>query len=149
MRRLGSVGIRKRSDLVLVLILALLFVECSMSIVRDPVSEFVLAVQTHRVPCWLWPSIDEVERVLERHAEDVRLIESIPGVTRGIRGWPVSPPTYWWAPPACPGKTDVTWMIHHSTGDYTRDVKRRIMSIIGDDTRFHGVPYNILNIGFF
>ena len=75
--------ISKPSDRVLVLMLAFLFIECSCAIVRDPVHESIYSEQLHRVPCMFQPTHAEVNDVLERRANDVRRIESIPGVVRG------------------------------------------------------------------
>ena len=140
--------INKRSDLALVLLLAFLFIECSCATVRDPVSEFVRSQQTHRIPCWLLPTDAEVSEVLERYADDVRRIESIPKVVRK-KTHASHGPVHRWAPPQCPGRSDITWMIQESTSNYSRHAKKRIMTIIGDDVRFHGVPYNILVDGFY
>ena len=137
----------KRSDRVLLLIFAFLFVECSCAIVRDPVSEFVKSQQTHRIPCWLLPTDAEVKEVLERHADDVRRIEAIPDVVRK-KTYASHGPVHWWAPPQCSGRSDITWTIQVSVSDYSRYAKKRIMTIIGDDVHFHGVPYNILVVGY-
>ena len=137
--------INKRSDLVLVLILAFLFIECSCGIVGDPIAESWYSEQRHRVPCMFQPTHAEVNEVLQRHAYDVRRIESIPGVVRGsIHS--ARAPAYWWDPPACSGRRDITWTIDHvDRPEPPGVIKKRIMTIIGDDVRFHGIPYNILN----
>ena len=135
----------KRSDRVLLLILAFLFVECSCATVGDPVYEFVYSEQRHRVPCMFQPTHAEVDEALKRHADDVRRIESIPGV---VRGELVQAPAYWWDPPSCSGRRDITWTIDHiERREPASVIKKRIMTIIGDDVRFHGIPYNILNSG--
>ena len=137
--------VNKRSDRVFLLILAFLFVECTTcAIVGDPLAESVYSEQRHRVPCLFLPSDAEVAEILERHAGDVRRIESIPGVIRGEVG--IRAPVYWWDPPACPGRRDITWTIYHvDRPEPPGVVKKRIMTISGHDVRFHGIPYNILN----
>ena len=137
--------VNKRSDRVFLLILAFLFVECSCAIIGDPVHEFWYSEQLHRVPCLFQPARAEVNEVLERYAEDVQRIESIPGVVRGEAN-SARAPVYWWDPPVCSGKGDITWTIDHfDRPEPARVIKKRIMTIIGHDSRFHGIPYNILN----
>ena len=109
--------------------LAITAVEAKTYYVRDLLAEELWGSKPHRVPCDKWPTPDEVQRVIDQHAQVVSQIESVnPGIVR------VNINTM-----SCPGKADIR--IHYGS---LRD-RDAIKAIIGNEKYFFGVPYQMRN----
>ncbi len=103
--------------------------ELNTAYVRDMVHESIYGTKPHRIPCNRWPTPDEVDRVLEQHAEVVRRIESIKpeGIDVFVRAG------------RCRGRVEIG--IYYQTWRHRDEIKQ----IIGDEKRFFGVPYTLFN----
>ncbi len=112
--------------------LVLAAVEVSTGQIVDGIAAFAVQGKPNRVPCYRWPTVEKIERVLEEHAELVAQIEAVePGGSRVvIRSW-----GYGFHLLRCPGKgiLDISYPGYREM--------RAIKSIIGDRKYFLGVPY--------
>ena len=106
-----------------------LVVEAKTYYVRDLLAEELWGSRPHRVPCDKWPTLDEVQRVIDQQVQAVRQIEAVnPGFTEVIINTM-----------GCPGRADIRiWYVSYSDRD-------AIKSIIGDGKYFFGVPYQLRN----
>ena len=86
----------------------------------------------HWVPCSQWPTMKEVQRVIDEHALVVSRIEAVTPRSRTVS-------LYANTDKSCPGKADIG-----ITYGGRRD-KDAIRKIIGDDRYFFGVPYRMVN----
>ena len=109
--------------------LAITAVEAKTYYLRDLLAEEFWGSKPHRVPCDKWPTPDEVQRVVDQHAQVVSQIEAVnPGFTVvNINAM------------NCPGRADIRiWYASYSDRD-------AIKSIVGDQKYFFGVPYQLRN----
>ena len=115
--------------LILLGVLVLAVVEARTYYGRDLLMETAYGSKAHRVPCDQWPTPDEVQRVIDRHQEVFRQIESInPGFTvLDINTL------------SCPGRAAIE-ILYATAKD-----REAIKLILGDGKYFFGVPYQMRN----
>jgi len=130
--RRGVLGLRWWQYIVGIFAVGLLasaIVEMNTAYLRDFLSVSMYGTRPHRIPCDDWPTRNEVEQTLERHAKVIRRIENVKsgGIDLSINTW------------SCPGRAEL-----HIYYPAKRHIKE-IRTIIRDEKYFYGVPYTLRN----
>lgn len=86
----------------------------------------------HRVPCENWPTAEEAQRILDRHADVVMQIQAVKGVSLYVNLR------------RCRGASAVqrAELVIEYPGSKQREA---VQAIIGDERFFFGVPYSLFN----
>ena len=86
----------------------------------------------HRVPCENWPTAEEAQRILDRHADVIMQIQAVEGVSLYL------------SLRRCKGASSVrrAELVIEYPGSKQREA---IQAIIGDERFFFGVPYALFN----
>ena len=116
--------------------LSLAAFEISTGQIIDGFTAVLVQGKINRVPCYKWPTIAEVERILAENSEAVKRIENAPpsGASIAIGAWQSSRSSLIFR---CRGKG----FLDISYGGYRE--MRAIKSIIGDRKYFLGIPYEL------
>ena len=114
-----------------IVVAILAVVEANTALVQDSVSEALLGTKRTRVPCAQWPTPDEARHAIDEHPQVVNQIVAVSPrvVSVEVEGRK-----------RCPGKALI--MIYFPGW---RE-ENAIMSILGDEIYFLGIPYEMRNI---
>lgn len=116
--------------------LTLAGVEVGAGQILDTCTGLTAQAKINRVPCYQWPTIAEIERILAENPEIIRRIENVPpsGASVAIATWHNS-----WSGLIfrCQGKG----FLDISYGGYRE--MQAIKSIIGDRKYLLGIPYRL------
>ncbi len=131
-RRLYKLHWRRHIAVSMVLgLLAFVILEANTACVRDMISMEIYGTKPHRIPCSKWPTLDEVEQVVDQHARVVRRVEDVAEAGSILISIDTSS--------KCPGKAVI--IIYYSANRYLESIRE----IIGDEKYFFGVPYSLKN----
>ncbi len=125
-----------RRWLLLVAALMLTGVEVGTGQILDTCTGLTAQAKINRVPCYKWPTIAEIERILAEHPEAVKRIENAPPSGASVA---IGTARNSWSGLIfrCQGKG----FLDISYGGYWE--MREIKSIIGDRKYFLGIPYEL------
>ena len=106
--------------------------ECRTAYVRDWIAISLSGDAPHRVPCENWPTAEEAQRILDRHADVIMQIQAVKGVSLYVNLR------------RCRGASSVrrAELVIEYPGSKQREA---IQAIIGDERFFFGVPYDLFN----
>ena len=106
--------------------------ECRTAYVRDRLAISLYGSAPHRVPCENWPTAEEAQRILDRHADVVMQIQAVKGVSLYVNLR------------RCRGASAVqrAELVIEYPGSKQREA---VWAIIGDERFFFGVPYSLVN----
>lgn len=115
-------------------VLAMVAVEVGSGQIVDGCAALVYQGKPNRVPCYKWPTTNEIHRILEDRSDVVRQIEAVEpgGATVRVVDWSNAR-----RPLKCPGKGFLE--IYYPGYREMRAVK----AIIGDRKYLFGVPYRM------